>query len=166
MTDPLTSARDALTSKNALQHQQQRGVLIDNSGCWSLNAIVQLPIQHCIECPLLSGQKILSSDQAKSYFRGPQKYSDQKITIWRWSGEGMHWHDQRVHQSMEGRKVEHRDDPLHRRHHQSDEHRDHHCDQALVHYCRQRSMEAGGEKQAKKKRRKAESRTEKKQTAT
>ena len=60
----------------------------------------------------------------------------------------MHWHDQRVHQSMESRKVEHCD-PLHRRHHHADEHRDHHCDQ-LVHYGRQRSMEDGGEKQKKK----------------
>ena len=51
----------------------------------------------------------------------------------------MHWHDQRVHQSMESRKVEHCD-PLHRRPHHAYEHRDHHCDQ-LVHYGRQRSME-------------------------
>ena len=51
----------------------------------------------------------------------------------------MHWHDHRVHQSMEGRKVEHRSDHLHR-------HRDQHRDQ-LVHYGDHRSMERGGEKQ-------------------
>ena len=78
----------------------------------------------------------------------------------------MHWHDQRVHQSMEGRKVEHCDDPLHRSHHYSDEHRDHHCDQ-LVHYGRQRSMEGSWWGKAEQQEEEGEQRAEqKKQTAT
>ena len=73
----------------------------------------------------------------------------------------MHWHDQRVQQSMEGRKVEHRGgggDHLHRH---RDQYRDQQCDQ-LVHYGKQRSVR-GGEKQNKKKG--SGSRTEKKQIA-
>ena len=85
---------------------------------------------------------------------------NQKLEVdWRLSsGESpaMHWHDQRVHQSMEGRRVEHRDH-LHRCHQHRDQHQDQHYDQ-LVHYAEQPSMEHGGEKQNKKR---PESRTEK-----
>ena len=59
----------------------------------------------------------------------------------------MHWHDQRGHQSMESRKVEHRhrDHHLARSPHHSDQLGDRHCDQR-VHYSEQLSMEASREK--------------------
>ena len=59
----------------------------------------------------------------------------------------MHWHDQRGHQSMESRKVEHRhrDRHLPRSPHHSDQLGDRHCDQR-VHYSEQLSMEASREK--------------------